>query len=610
MKYDKVNGKVGFIDSTHVYENLETKKRYTSVTTLINKYTQPFDKEFWSGYKAIEKILGKDFSTIKKELLKTKLIDDNLIKSLNIPLENYLEIQAKIQEDWIKENKKSTDRGTKIHSDLENAMYEASNNVSLKKYGIGGKFNVSTKYESFAKTDSGIYPEYLVYSDELGLAGQIDLLVKENNIINILDYKGLPLDTKIPTPEGFVTMENLQEGDIVYDMFGCPVKVLHKSETHNKPCIKFTLDTGEEIVSDFEHRWRITFCKSSGKQENSVLTSEEILKYLESDKNRMTTTIPRILTAESIYVPEKEVSIDPYVFGCWVSGGIYEDNDIYYLNNNLSPSFFKDSKYEFETKDNKNIIYKLEEDLIKNKLTTEKYIPIDYLRNSYEVMIQVLHGIMDSIGEYDQKRRKFIISFEKDSQISVDFYSLLSALGIRTNIYKLKTLDKYQFDSNGDNPFKNINKFAESVSTRNTYKKILNAEYVESVPTQCIEVEGSTHTYLCTEGHIVTHNTNKSIDTSSYYNPKTNTHQMMLYPLNTVQDSNYYHYALQLSTYAYMLQSLYPELEVGILKLVHFPYEGGEKYYDVPYLKDEVIRMITHFNKENSSTNRLKRITF
>jgi hypothetical protein len=54
MKIDKQNGSVCFNEDSHVYWNVNDNEKYISVTTLIERYAQPFDSEFWSGYKALE----------------------------------------------------------------------------------------------------------------------------------------------------------------------------------------------------------------------------------------------------------------------------------------------------------------------------------------------------------------------------------------------------------------------------------------------------------------------------------------------------------------------------------------------------------------------------
>ena len=60
MNIDKQNGKVAFSELDHVYWNVDDNEKYISVTTLIHKFSQPFDKDFWSAYKALEKLIPKE----------------------------------------------------------------------------------------------------------------------------------------------------------------------------------------------------------------------------------------------------------------------------------------------------------------------------------------------------------------------------------------------------------------------------------------------------------------------------------------------------------------------------------------------------------------------
>ena len=69
MKIDKLNGNVAFNEEKHKYFNVDDpSKEYISVTTLIHRFTQPFDKDFWSAYKALEKLLPKESWAIEKNL--------------------------------------------------------------------------------------------------------------------------------------------------------------------------------------------------------------------------------------------------------------------------------------------------------------------------------------------------------------------------------------------------------------------------------------------------------------------------------------------------------------------------------------------------------------
>ena len=69
IKVDKENKDVFFNDETHKYYDKKTMQPYISVTQIVGKYSQEFDENFWSSYKALEAILEGDvFSIIKPSL--------------------------------------------------------------------------------------------------------------------------------------------------------------------------------------------------------------------------------------------------------------------------------------------------------------------------------------------------------------------------------------------------------------------------------------------------------------------------------------------------------------------------------------------------------------
>lgn len=193
MQIDKQNGNVCFNEDSHTYWNIKDNEKYISVTTLIHSFTQPFDKDFWSAYKALEKILPKDSWTIeKKSLLNTKKFNKSILDLYNISENDFNKEQQAILDMWEEENRKSCERGTKIHLELENSFYENPKDISLQKFGIGGKFECKKNYPEL-DLEYGVYPEYLIYreSDDgiLRIAGQVDLIVKSGNEITIIDHK-------------------------------------------------------------------------------------------------------------------------------------------------------------------------------------------------------------------------------------------------------------------------------------------------------------------------------------------------------------------------------------------------------------------------------------
>jgi hypothetical protein len=110
--------------------------------------------------------------------------------------------------------------------------------------------------------------------------------------------------------------------------------------------------------------------------------------------------------------------------------------------------------------------------------------------------------------------------------------------------------------------------------------------------------------------HITDYKTNKEIKMQSYVNWE-GISQKMNHPVSHLDDCNYFHYALQLSAYMYMIQKHNPTLKPGNLILHHILFEtdGEDAYgypivsrteqgdpivkdvipYELPYLKDEVI---------------------
>lgn len=193
MDIDKRNGNICFNDENHCYWNINDNEKYISVTTLIHSFTNEFDKGFWSAYKALEKLLPKESWNIeKKSLLNNQKFNKEILDVYNISENDFNREQQAILDAWDEENRKSCERGTKIHSDLEHSFYKNPHEISLQKFGIGGKFECKKDYSEL-DLEYGVYPEYLISrtSDDgiLKLAGQIDLIIKSGNEIVVADYK-------------------------------------------------------------------------------------------------------------------------------------------------------------------------------------------------------------------------------------------------------------------------------------------------------------------------------------------------------------------------------------------------------------------------------------
>ena len=75
--------------------------------------------------------------------------------------------------------------------------------------------------------------------------------------LRVIDYKGLALDTPIPTPAGWTTMGALNVGEKVFGAAGAPVTVTGKSQVHHRPCYRIMFSDGSSVICDNVHLWQV-----------------------------------------------------------------------------------------------------------------------------------------------------------------------------------------------------------------------------------------------------------------------------------------------------------------------------------------------------------------
>lgn len=112
---------------------------------------------------------------------------------------------------------------------------------------------------------------------------------------------------------------------------------------------------------------------------------------------------------------------------------------------------------------------------------------------------------------------------------------------------------------------------------------------------------------------IVDWKTNAKIDQKGGFNTQTKSTAKMKYPLNNLEDCNYEHYTMQLSTYAWMLQKINPDFIIKDLIIVHFDHEGNTTTYHCEYKKAEVERMLRDYKKQliiENNRNKRKKIEY
>lgn len=417
----------------------------------------------------------------------------------------------------------------------------------------------------------------------------------------ILDYKGLPLDTPIATISGWKNMGDLNIGDIVFDKDGNPTSIVHVSDIHYNPCYKIIFNNKEEIVADCDHRWLITFVKGKKKIEK-IMTTSELASYVDdlnkSGKRKNSSLLPKIVVNKPLNCTFKQLPIDPYVLGVWLGDGhstcgmitnMYEEvwNEIkkrgYKIGNDVSQGGA--GKAQSRT------VFKLIGKLKNINVLNNKHIPDLYMRSSFGQRLDLLRGIMDADGHYNDKRKRYVFATTRLKhaefvKILVDSLGIKSTLIPCTKICNGKKIPGYDVCFSTDIYMflaRNVNVHKHK-SNHKLFRNIRSVNKVETVPTKCIEVDSPTHTFLAGTNLIVTHNTNKELKNQF-------ADQMLAEPFEYLPDQNLSFYYLQLAAYQIPLEDI--GLKVLARRIIYLKSDGTYEKYDVPDLTKELRKALS-----------------
>ena len=144
MKIDKENDIVAYNDAEHKYIEKNTGMVCVSATSLIHKFTQPFDATFWSCTKALEALVTPEqFASVKEELYRKKKFDDKYVTKFGIQPETFIQKKYEILDAWKTKNEVACERGTAIHK-MHEDRHMSGNTKELQHLGLGGTFKVFT----------------------------------------------------------------------------------------------------------------------------------------------------------------------------------------------------------------------------------------------------------------------------------------------------------------------------------------------------------------------------------------------------------------------------------------------------------------------------------
>nr|MDQ6920834.1 replicative DNA helicase [Candidatus Dormibacteraeota bacterium] len=426
---------------------------------------------------------------------------------------------------------------------LYDLLKPAMDRIDAQMASGGGVLGIASGFHDLDRMTNGYKPSDLVI-----IAGRPSM------------GKALALDTPIPTPTGWRTMQSLRVGDQVFDergractvTFATPVMLGHR-------CYEVLLSDGEKLIADAEHQWSVR-TRAARKRQGAavVLTTEQMAGAVRLSTGRLNYSIP---TCQPLEYPEWELPLDPYVLGVWLGDGnthgavvtIGEPEVLTELqaagcpvrpralrggktpqvalstgsrlgqNAKLTVSqvvAIRSAREAGQTLEAIATDYGVSAAVILRQLGVlgRKHIPRSYLEASVQQRVALLQGLMDTDGSIDGLGyAEFSV---KSRELAEGALELVLGLGLKAKLAagrsQLNGVDcgpryRVQFLP-GDFPICRIPSMAKRQRkvrpfARSRERRVAAIREVPSVPVRCIQVDSPDHLYLAGRACVPTHNT-------------------------------------------------------------------------------------------------------
>lgn len=338
--------------------------------------------------------------------------------------------------------------------------------------------------------------------------------------------KQLALDTPIPTPEGWKTMADLKVGDRVFDEQGKPCHVVAKSLVDDtEQAYELVFRDGGRIVAGERHLWDVEY--THGKTREKQWTTGEIYRRMKQyrEKFKDNRSVIRIPVNQLLHLPERNLPLDPYLYGYWLGNGSATKPEITVRDSDVEDlipliPYPLHNRYPQTCGGSEILVYKaLKSILVKN--FRDKVIRPEYLRASETQRWALLQGLMDSDGCIGTRKGQGIY-VSTIQELAESVQELLWSLGIKNAMTSCpstrygkptgETLYQIRFTAFTDQPVSKLHR--KSIRRREREKKTRSCfHYLEEikplddkVPMQCIQVDSPSHCYLAGRTMVKTHN--------------------------------------------------------------------------------------------------------
>jgi replicative DNA helicase len=385
---------------------------------------------------------------------------------------------------------------------LYDLLKPAMDRIDAQMASGGGVLGIASGFHDLDRMTNGYKPSDLVI-----IAGRPSM------------GKALALDTAIPTPTGWRTMQSLRVGDQVFDERGRACTVTFATPVMlGRRCYEVLLSDGERLTADAEHQWSVR-TRAARKRRGAavVLTTEQMAGAVRLSSGRLNYSIP---TCEPLEYPERELPLDPYLLGVWLGDGnthsalvtIGEPEGLAELQaagRPDRPGALREGKTP-----------QVASSTGKRQLGVlgQKHIPGSYLEASVQQRMALLQGLMDTEGSIDGLGcAEFSV---KSRELAEGALELVLGLGLKAEMAegrsRLNGVDcgpryRVQFLP-GDFPVCRIPSKARRQRKVRPFacsreRGVAAIREVPSVPVRCIQVDSPNHLYLAGRACVPTHNT-------------------------------------------------------------------------------------------------------
>lgn len=171
-----------FNEEKHTYTSVHNlNDKYISCSTIVGLFHKHFDRRYWGLYSALKNLEGDNFKGWK--YLKEKT-EDSILAILSPDWRNEaLKERDRIWSEWDEKNLKSRIKGTAFHNGKEDEAIligtddfrgETWRTIDFKSTYLSMSIEELQNVNYYTDLEDGYYPELLLFSHELGIAGTSD----------------------------------------------------------------------------------------------------------------------------------------------------------------------------------------------------------------------------------------------------------------------------------------------------------------------------------------------------------------------------------------------------------------------------------------------------